>query len=82
MDMVTTKKQNNWQHRGKLIWTAVLWKDITAWVENMVVEICYLDARVPKGHNIEEQQNNQQVYWAARIVLDQHNFSFEFSCEI
>lgn len=62
------KKQNNWQHRSKHIWTAVLWKDIAAWVENMVVEGCCLDAHVPKGHTIKEQQNNQKVYLAARTV--------------
>ena len=61
-------EQNNWQRRGKPTWAAELWKDIAAQIKNMVVEVCHVDAHVPKSQATEEQKNNHQVDQAARIV--------------
>lgn len=38
-------QQSNWQCRGKPIWAAALWQD----VENLSVNICRVDAHVPKS---------------------------------
>ncbi|KAK4809953.1 hypothetical protein QYF61_002910 [Mycteria americana] len=64
-------KQINWQHRGKPIWATVLWQDIAAWVENLVVKVRHVDAHVPKGQATEEHENNQQVDQAAEIEVAQ-----------
>jgi len=42
-------EQNNMQQRDKSIWAAELWKDIAAWIENMVAKVCHVDARVTKS---------------------------------
>ena len=54
-------KQNNWQHRGKPIWAAALWKDIAAWIENMVVMEHHIDSHVPKSCASEEHQNSHPM---------------------
>jgi len=59
--------KKNWQRRGKPIWAAPLWQDISAWLEKLVVKVCHVDANVPKSQTTEEHQNNQQVDQAAKI---------------
>jgi len=59
-DQLATQKQT---HLGHFI------VDISAWVENMVVKVCHVDAYVPKSCATEEHQNNQQVDWAEGIEL-------------
>lgn len=51
-------KNSNQQHRGKPIWAAALWQDITAQVENMTLKVCHVDAHMLKSHTTEEHQNN------------------------
>ena len=58
-------EQNNWQRRGKPVWTAELWKDIAARIKNIVVKVRHLDAHVPKNQATEEQKNAHQVDRAA-----------------
>uniref|UniRef100_A0A8D2PQP8 RNase H type-1 domain-containing protein n=1 Tax=Zosterops lateralis melanops TaxID=1220523 RepID=A0A8D2PQP8_ZOSLA len=60
-------KEANWQRRGKPIWAAEEWKDITAQLEKLPVKIRHVDAHVPRSKANEEQQNNQQVDQAAKI---------------
>lgn len=51
------------------MWATALWKDIAAWIENMVVKVhC---ACVPKSHATEEHQNKQQMDQATRIEVAQ-----------
>lgn len=50
-------KKTNWQHRGKLIWAAALGQDISAWVENMTLNVSHVDAHMPKSCATEECQN-------------------------
>ncbi|RMC20738.1 hypothetical protein DUI87_01590 [Hirundo rustica rustica] len=54
-------KKANWQHRGKPIWAADEWKDITSWVEKLPVKVHYVDAHVPKSWANEEHQNKTQL---------------------
>ncbi|GAB0190200.1 hypothetical protein GRJ2_001485300 [Grus japonensis] len=62
-------KKTSWQRRGKPIWAAALWQDITARVENMAVKVRHVDAYVPKSCATEEHQNNEQVDKAAKIEV-------------
>ena len=57
--------------RGKPIWSAELWKDITAQIKNVVVKVRHVDAHVPKSRAMEEQKNNHQVDRAARTEVAQ-----------
>ncbi|KAK4818462.1 LOW QUALITY PROTEIN: hypothetical protein QYF61_013668 [Mycteria americana] len=75
-------KQNNWQRRGKPIWAATLWQGIAAWVENLVVKVCHVDAHVPKGWVTEEHQNNQQVDQAAKIEVAQVDLDWQHKGEL
>ncbi|KAK4831166.1 hypothetical protein QYF61_015636 [Mycteria americana] len=70
-------KQSDWQHRGKPIWAAELWQDITAWVENLVVKVCHIDAHIPKSCATEEHQNKQQVDQAATVEVAQVDLDWE-----
>jgi len=63
------RKKNNWQRRGKLIWAAPLWQDIAAWMDQLVVKVCHVDAHIPKSQATEEHQNNQEVVQAAQIEV-------------
>ena len=64
-------EQNNWQRGGKPIWVTELWKNIAAWIKNVVVKVRQVDGHVPKSWATEEQQNNHQVDQAARIKVAQ-----------
>ncbi|KAM9245449.1 ribonuclease H-like [Leptosomus discolor] len=43
-------KRTNWQHRGKPIRAAALWQDIAAWVENVALKVCRVDAHRSQSH--------------------------------
>ncbi|KAK4811067.1 hypothetical protein QYF61_016353 [Mycteria americana] len=75
-------KQNNWQRRGKPIWAAALWQDISARVENLVVKVRHVDAHVPKSRATEEHQNNQQVDQAAKIEVAQVDLDWQHKGEL
>ena len=60
-------KRSSWQHRGKPIWAAALWRDAAPHVENLVVKVRHVDAHVPKSWATEEHLNNHQVDQAARL---------------
>uniref|UniRef100_A0A663E8Z5 RNase H type-1 domain-containing protein n=1 Tax=Aquila chrysaetos chrysaetos TaxID=223781 RepID=A0A663E8Z5_AQUCH len=75
-------KKTSWQHRGKPIWAAALWQDITAWVENMVLKVHHVDAHMPKSHATEEHQNNEQVDKAAKIEVAQVDLDWERKGEL
>ena len=60
-------KQNNWQHRGKQVWTVTLREDTAALIENIAVKVHHVGNHIPKSHATEEHQNNQQVDWVAKI---------------
>lgn len=49
------------------MWVASLWKDIAAQVESMVAKAYHIDAQILKILVTEEDQNNQQVDWVAKI---------------
>ena len=55
------------QKTGKPIWATALWKDIATWVENVIVNVCHVDAHISKSRATEDHQNNQQMDQAARI---------------
>ncbi|KAK4810701.1 hypothetical protein QYF61_007675 [Mycteria americana] len=74
-------KQNNWQRRGKPIWTAALWQNTAARVENLVVKVRHVDAHVPKSRATEEHQNNQQVDQAAKIEVAQVDLDWQHKGE-
>ncbi|GAB0202689.1 hypothetical protein GRJ2_002734500 [Grus japonensis] len=75
-------KQSNWQHRGKPIWAAPLWQDISTWLEKLVVKVCHIDAHVPKSRATEEHQNNQQVDQAAKIEVAQVDLDWQRKGEL
>lgn len=66
-------KQNNWQCRGKSIWAAELWQDISAQVENLVVKVCHAGAHVP----FEKHQNNQNVDQVAKIEVSEVDLDWQ-----
>ncbi|KAF4794261.1 hypothetical protein TURU_103254 [Turdus rufiventris] len=53
-------KEANWHCRGKLIWAAEKWKDITTRVGRLPVKVHHVDAHVPKSRANEEHQHNEQ----------------------
>ncbi|GAB0207391.1 hypothetical protein GRJ2_003204700 [Grus japonensis] len=65
-------KKTNWQHRGKLIWAAALWQDITARLENIPVKV----------HHVDEYQNNEQADKAAKIEVAQVDLDWEHKGEL
>jgi len=75
-------EQNNWQRRGKPIWSAELWKDIAARIKNMVVKVRHVDAHVPKSRATEEQKNNHQVDQAAKIEVAQIDLDWQNKGEL
>uniref|UniRef100_A0A8V0YU63 Uncharacterized protein n=2 Tax=Gallus gallus TaxID=9031 RepID=A0A8V0YU63_CHICK len=75
-------EQNNWQRRGKPIWSAELWKDIAAQIKNVVVKARHIDAHVPKSQATEEQKNNHQVDQAARIEVAQIDLDWQNKGEL
>ncbi|PKU44638.1 hypothetical protein llap_5074 [Limosa lapponica baueri] len=75
-------KQSNWQHRDKPIWASELWQDIAAWIENWVVKVRHVDARVPKSQATKEHQNNQQVDRAAKIEVAQVDLDRHHKAEL
>uniref|UniRef100_A0A8V0YA94 Integrase catalytic domain-containing protein n=1 Tax=Gallus gallus TaxID=9031 RepID=A0A8V0YA94_CHICK len=60
-------EQNNWQRRGKPIWSAELWKDIAARIKNMVANALW-------GWLQQWEQNNWQrrgkPIWSAELWKD------------
>ncbi|KAK4810791.1 hypothetical protein QYF61_008763 [Mycteria americana] len=62
-------KKTNWQCRGKPIWAAAWWQDIAAWVENIALKVCHVDAHMPKSCAAEEHRNNEQVDKAVKIEV-------------
>ena len=48
----------------------------------MVVEVCHVDAHVPKSQATEEQQNNHQVDRAAKIEVAQINLDWQHKSEL
>ncbi|KAK4817217.1 hypothetical protein QYF61_003741 [Mycteria americana] len=75
-------KQSNRLRRGKPIWAAVLWQDIAAQVENLVVEVCHIDAHVPKSLATEEHQKHQQVDQAAKIEVAKVDLDWQHKGEL
>lgn len=55
-------KKINWQCRGKVIWAAALWQDITKQVENMTLKVHHGDAHVPQ----KSQQWRVYEQWTGR----------------
>lgn len=47
-------KKNNWQCKGKCIWSAELWQDITGQVEKLVGEVHHVDAQVAKSWPLQQ----------------------------
>ncbi|KAK4831366.1 hypothetical protein QYF61_017497 [Mycteria americana] len=70
-------KKTSWQLRGKPIWAAALWQDITAQVESMALEVHHVDAHMPKSCATEEHQNNEQVDKAAKADVGQVDLDWE-----
>ncbi len=75
-------EQNNWQRRGKPIWSAELWKDIAARIKNMVVKVRHVDAHMPKSRATEEQKNNHHVDQAAKIEVAQIDLDWQNKGEL
>ncbi|RMC19287.1 hypothetical protein DUI87_03894 [Hirundo rustica rustica] len=50
-------KKANWQRRGKPIWAAEIWQDITAQVEELTMKVRHVDAHVSKSWANEEHGN-------------------------
>jgi len=75
-------KKNNWQHRGKPIWAAPLWKDISASLEQMVLKVRHVDAHIPKIRATEEHQNNHQMYQAAKTEVAQVDLDLQHKGEL
>jgi len=75
-------KKNNWQHRGKPIWAAPLWQDIAAYLEQLVVKVCHVDAHDAKSRATEEHQNNHQVDQAAKTEVAQVHLDWQHKGEL
>ncbi|KAK4822646.1 hypothetical protein QYF61_018598 [Mycteria americana] len=75
-------KQNNWQRRGKPIWAAALWQNISARVEKLVVKVRHVDAHVPKSRATEEHQNNQKMDHAAQTEVAQVDLDWQHRGEL
>ena len=72
-DQLATQKQT---HLGHFI------VDISAWVENMVVKVCHVDAYVPKSCATEEHHNNQQVDQPTRIEMAEVDLDWQHKGEL
>ena len=48
----------------------------------MVVKVHHVDAHVPKSRATEEQKNNHQVDWAARIEVAQIDLDWQNKSEL
>ena len=64
------------------MWASALWKNIAAWIENMVVMEHHIDSHVPKSCASEEHQNNQQVDWATGIEVTQVDLDWQHKDEL
>lgn len=64
-------KKTDWQHRGKPSWAAELWQDIATQVEKLAVKVHRVGAHTPRSRATEENHNNGQVDWAAKIKVSQ-----------
>ena len=38
-----------------------LWQDIAAWVENLAIKVCHIDAHMVKSCATKEHRNNEEV---------------------
>jgi len=76
------QKKNIWQRKGKPIWAAPLWQDIAARLEQLVVKVRHVDARIPKSRATEEHQNNHQVDQAAEIEIVQLDLDWQHKGEL
>ncbi|XP_039946930.1 transient receptor potential cation channel subfamily M member 6 [Hirundo rustica] len=56
--------------RGKAIWAAEIWQDITARVEKLTVKVRHVDAHVSRSWANEEHHNNEQVGALEQAMLD------------
>lgn len=54
----------------KPIWADELWWNIAAWVENLVVKVCYMDVHAPMSSATEECQKNHQMDQAVKTEMD------------
>ncbi|XP_061845610.1 protein CEBPZOS [Colius striatus] len=63
-------RENNWQQRGKPVWAAPVWQDITAQLEKLVVTVCHERQRgqcwLPGGaeelsHVLTQQQSSAEA---------------------
>jgi len=75
-------KKNNWQHRGKPIWAAPVWKDIAARLEQLVVKVRQVDTHVPKSRATEEHQNNHQVDKVAKTEVARVDLDWQHKGEL
>ena len=75
-------KQSNWQLRGTPIWAALLWQDITAWLENLPAKVCHTYTHVPKSWSTEEHQNNEQTDQAVEAEVYQVDLDWQHKGEL
>ncbi|RMC12269.1 hypothetical protein DUI87_09781 [Hirundo rustica rustica] len=75
-------KKVNWQRRGKPIWAAEIWQDITARVEKLIVKVRHVDAHVSKSRANEEHHNNEQVDKAAKVKVSQVDLDWQHKEEV
>ncbi|RMC20327.1 hypothetical protein DUI87_01176 [Hirundo rustica rustica] len=75
-------KKANWQRRGKPIWAAEMWQDITARVEKLTVKVRHVDAHVSGSWANEEHPNNEQVDKAAKVKVSQVNLDWQHKGEV
>lgn len=54
-------KKDNWQHEGKPFRAAILWQDIAAQLETLVVKVQHEDVHVPKSQATKEHKNNHHI---------------------
>ncbi|KAK4807038.1 hypothetical protein QYF61_018379 [Mycteria americana] len=74
--------KTNWQRRGKPIWAAALWQDITARVENVALKVRHVDAHIPKSRPTEEHRNNEQVDKAVKTEVAQVDLDWDRKREL
>ncbi|RMC00195.1 hypothetical protein DUI87_22797 [Hirundo rustica rustica] len=75
-------KKANWQPRGKPIWAADEWKDITTRVEKLHVKVHHVDAHVPKSWANKEHRNNELVDQAAKIEVSKIDLDWQHKGEL
>jgi len=61
---------------------APLWQDIDAWLEQLIVKVCHVDAHIPKSQTTEEHQNNHQVDQAAKNEVSQVDLDWQHKGEL